>query len=237
MKGEKKTADKFGGFIREATYTIRDAVEDKAVVPLLYEGRHVLQEVNQKAVDKMFDAMCEGLTTEQRADLKRKFTAKDELNRLQSRMYLIAWDISQHFSNQWKGTGFKGQIAAPGKKEALILKKHLDQFGKVTSEVIISGPGEIEDPEDKKSADEDESVEIFWKEMMARYRTEKEYNRQIIESFKKREEPDILIVVHKLLTGFDAPRNVVLYIARNLKEHNLLQAIARDGMKLNFRMW
>jgi type I restriction enzyme R subunit len=227
MKGEKKTADKFGGFIREATYTIRDAVEDKAVVPLLYEGRHVLQEVNQKAVDKMFDAMCEGLTTEQRADLKRKFTAKDELNRLQSRMYLIAWDISQHFSNQWKGTGFKGQIAAPGKKEALILKKHLDQFGKVTSEVIISGPGEIEDPEDKKSADEDESVEIFWKEMMARYRTEKEYNRQIIESFKKREEPDILIVVHKLLTGFDAPRNVVLYIARNLKEHNLLQAIAR----------
>ncbi|MCH7226267.1 type I restriction endonuclease subunit R [Haloferula sp. A504] len=227
MKKEKSTADKFGGFIKEATYTIRDAVEDKAVVPLLYEGRHVLQEVNTKAVDKMFDAMCEGLTDEQRADLKRKFSAKDELNRLQSRMYIIAWDISQHFSKEWLGTEFKGQVTAPGKREALMLKGFLDQFGKVTSEVIISGPGEIENPEEHQQEEKDESIELFWKAMMAKYGSEKEYNRQIIEAFKKKEEPHLLIVVDKLLTGFDAPRNVVLYIARSLKEHNLLQAIAR----------
>lgn len=227
MKREKSTADKFGGFIEEATYTIRDAVDDKAVVPLLYEGRHVLQEVNTKAVDKMFDAMCEGLTPEQRADLKRKFSARDELNRLQSRMYLIAWDISQHFSKEWLGTEFKGQVTAPGKREALLLKSFLDQFGKVTSEVVISGPGEIENPADHQQAEKDESIELFWKAMMAKYGTEKEYNRQIIEAFKKKEEPHLLIVVDKLLTGFDAPRNVVLYIARSLKEHNLLQAIAR----------
>ncbi len=227
MKKEKSTADKFGGFIKEATYTIRDAVDDKAVVPLLYEGRHVLQEVNTKAVDKMFDAMCEGLTPEQRADLKRKFSARDELNRLQSRMYLIAWDISQHFSKEWLGTEFKGQVTAPGKREALLLKSFLDQFGKVTSEVVISGPGEIENPEDHQQEEKDESIELFWKAMMAKYSSEKEYNRQIIEAFKKKEEPHLLIVVDKLLTGFDAPRNVVLYIARSLKEHNLLQAIAR----------
>lgn len=227
MKKEKSTADRFGGFIKEATYTIRDAVEDKAVVPLLYEGRHVLQEVNKKAVDKMFEAMCEGLTDEQRADLKRKFSAKDELNRLQSRMYLIAWDISQHFSKEWLGTEFKGQVTAPGKREALMLKGFLDQFGKVTSEVIISGPGEIENPEEHQQEEKDESIELFWKAMMAKYGSEKEYNRRIIEAFKKQEEPHILIVVDKLLTGFDAPRNVVLYIARSLKEHNLLQAIAR----------
>ena len=227
MKKEKNTARTFGGFIEDATYTIRDAVADKAVVPLLYEGRHVLQEVNQKAVDRLFEAMCEGLTREQRADLKRKFSGRDELNRLQSRMYLIAWDISQHFSNEWKGTGFKGQVTAPGKKEALMLKGYLDQFGKVTSEVIISGPGEIENPEEQKGEEKDESVELFWKEMMSKYGSEKEYNRQIIDAFKKREEPHLLIVVDKLLTGFDAPRNVVLYIARSLKEHALLQAIAR----------
>lgn len=227
MKKEKSTADKFGGFIKEATYTIRDAVEDKAVVPLLYEGRHVLQEVNTKAVDKMFDAMCEGLTGEQRADLKRKFSAKDELNRLQSRMYLIAWDISQHFSKEWLGTEFKGQVTAPGKREALMLRGFLDQFGKVTSEVIISGPGEIENPEEHQQEEKDESIELFWKAMMAKFGSEKEYNRQIIEAFKKKEKPHLLIVVDKLLTGFDAPRNVVLYIARSLKEHNLLQAIAR----------
>lgn len=226
MKKEKSTAQKFGGFI-EPAYTIRDAVDDKAVVPLLYEGRHVLQEVNQKAIDPMFEAMCEGLTPEQKADLKRKFAARDELNRLQSRLYLIAWDVSRHFSKQWKGTGFKGQLTAPGKKEALMIKAYLDQFGKVSSEVIISGPGEIENPEEHKQPEQDESVELFWKGMMAKYGNEKEYNKQIINSFKNGDDPEILIVVDKLLTGFDAPRNVVLYIARSLKEHGLLQAIAR----------
>ncbi len=226
MKKEKSTATKFGGFI-EPAYTIRDAVDDKAVVPLLYEGRHIVQEVNQKPVDTMFEAMCEGLTKEQTADLKRKFTARDELNRLQSRLYLIAWDVGQHFSKQWKGTGFKGQLTAPGKKEALLLKAFFDQFGKVSTEVIISGPGEIENVEEHQTAEKDESVELFWKSIMAKYGTEKEYNRRIIDAFKKGDEPEVLIVVDKLLTGFDAPRDVVLYIARTLKGHGLLQAIAR----------
>jgi type I restriction enzyme, R subunit len=226
MKKEKNTADKFGGFI-EPAYTIRDAVEDEAVVPLLYEGRHIMQEVNQKAIDPMFEAMCEGLTKEQKADLKRKFAARNELNRLHSRLYLIAWDVSQHFSKQWKGTEFKGQLTAPGKKEALILKSFIDQFGKVSCEVIISGPSEIENPEEHKKPEQDESVEVFWNQMMSKYGSEKEYNRQIINGFKKGDEPEIIIVVDKLLTGFDAPRNVVLYIARSLKEHTLLQAIAR----------
>jgi type I restriction enzyme R subunit len=226
MKEEKNTAAKFGGFI-EPAYTIRDAVEDKAVVPLLYEGRHVMQEVNKKPVDTLFEAMCEGLTKDQKADLKRKFSRRDELNRLQSRLYLIAWDVSQHFSKQWKDTGFKGQITTSGKREALLLKRFFDEFGKVKTEVIISGPGEIENPEEHQQAEEDESVEKFWKLMMAKYGTEKEYNRRIIDSFKKAGEPELLIVVDKLLTGFDAPRNVVLYIARSLKGHTLLQAIAR----------
>ncbi|PTX94088.1 restriction endonuclease subunit R [Spartobacteria bacterium LR76] len=226
MKAEKNTANKFGGFI-EPAYTIREAVEDNAVVPLLYEGRHILQAVNQKPVDQMFEAMCDGLTPEQKADLKRKFSARDELNRLHSRLYLIAWDVSQHFAGQWKGTGFKGQITVPGKKEALILKDFFDQFGKISTEVIISGPTEIENAEEHPKVEQDESVERFWKSMMAKYGSEKEYNRCLIESFKKGDDPEVLIVVDKLLTGFDAPRNVVLYIARNLKGHTLLQAIAR----------
>ncbi len=225
MKKEKNTAQKFGGFI-EPTYTIRDAVADQAVVPLLYEGRHIMQNVNQKAVDLMFEGMCQGLTPEQKADLKRKFVSRDELNRLESRLYLIAWDVSQHFSMQWANTGFKGQLTASGKKEALILKRFIDQFGKVSSEVVISGPQEIEG-DDGTMVIKDESVEKFWKVMMKKYGTEKEYNRQIISAFKNTDTPELIIVVDKLLTGFDAPRNVVLYIARSLKEHSLLQAIAR----------
>ena len=66
----------------------------------------------------------------------------------------------------------------------------------------------------------------FWRKMMDRYGNEDDYNRAIIEGFKGPGDPEIIIVVNKLLTGFDAPRNTVLYIARNLKEHGLLQAIA-----------
>jgi type I restriction enzyme R subunit len=223
MKKEKNTAQKFGGFI-EPAYTIRNAVEDKAVVPLLYEGRHVMQDVNQKAVDRMFEAMAGGLTREQKADLKKKFASRDELNRLESRLYLIAWDVSQHFEKTWKGSGFKGQLTAQGRKEALLIKKFLDQFGKVSSEVLISSP---DDREGEREDQTDENVQKFWKAQMAKHGNEKDYNRNVIGAFKNGDEPEIIIVVEKLLTGFDAPRNVVLYIARSLKEHTLLQAIAR----------
>ena len=222
-KKEKNTARKFGGFI-EPAYTIRDAVEDKAVVPLLYEGRHVMQDVNQKAVDKMFEAMCEGLTPEQKGDLKRKFTSRDELTRLESRIYLIAWDVSRHFRDTWQGSGFKGQLAAPSKKTALMFKRFFDDFGHLSTEVLISAP---DDREGEGDGPVDENVQKFWKDQMARHGDEKAYNKNLINGFKHGDEPEIIIVVNKLLTGFDAPRNIVLYIARNLKEHTLLQAIAR----------
>ncbi|MBW6457141.1 MAG: DUF3387 domain-containing protein [Trueperaceae bacterium] len=63
--------------------------------------------------------------------------------------------------------------------------------------------------------------------MMKRHGSEEDYNKQIVNAFKFGDEPEILIVVDKLLTGFDAPRNTVLYLARRLKDHTLLQAIAR----------
>ncbi|MBA7579022.1 hypothetical protein ES708_20888 [subsurface metagenome] len=72
-----------------------------------------------------------------------------------------------------------------------------------------------------------DAVVKFWKKMMKRYGNEGDYNKQIINQFKNGAEPEILIVIDKLLTGFDAPRNVVLYLCRILREHTLLQAIAR----------
>jgi type I restriction enzyme R subunit len=105
-------------------------------------------------------------------------------------------------------------------------KEVLDEIGHVSREIIISPPNDNEGNEevDKESKD---MVRKFWDRMMARYKTEEEYNRQIIDAFKGSGEPEILIVVSKLLTGFDAPHNTVLYVCKSLREHNLLQAIAR----------
>ena len=225
LKSEKSTAEKFGGFI-QPIYTINDAVEDKAVVPLLYEGRHVLQDVDKKPIDTWFDRVCKDLSEKQVIDLKRKFSKIEKLNLTDQKIFMIAYDVSEHYSKNWQGTGFKAQIATDSKAAALKFKQYLDEIGKVSSEVVISAPDDREGYEDVYE-DPTEDVVKFWKSIMKRFGSETEYNKQVIASFKYGEQPEILIVVEKLLTGFDAPRNTVLYIAKSMKEHTLLQAIAR----------
>jgi type I restriction enzyme R subunit len=201
-------------------------VKDGAVVPLLYEGRHVEQDVNRNGIDVWFERVSRDLTPDQRGDLKRKFARYSEIGQTEPTIYCIAYDISEHYAKNWKGTGFKAQLATRSKRAALLFKRALDEIGMVTSEVIISAPDDREgyDEVDDESREE---VVRFWKKMMGKYGDEKVYNRSIVESFKSREDPEILIVVDKLLTGFDAPKNTVLYLDKPLKAHGLLQAIAR----------
>ena len=220
----RNTFAQFGDLFRPA-YPIEQAVRDKAIVPLLYEARHVPQSVDRAAIDSWFERMTAGLTKEQRADLKRKFATEDHLNRALQKIRLVAWDIGVHFSTHLQGTGLKGQLIAPGKLTALKYKDCLDEFGLVSSEVLISAPGEIEGEDGP--GDDNVRITEFWERMMDRFGTEEAYNRQLINAFKHGEEPGIIIVVDKLTTGFDAPRNAVLYLTRKLRQHTLLQAIAR----------
>lgn len=232
MKKDKTTIGKFGGFI-QPIYSIRDAVSDKAVVPLLYEGRIVPLEVKEAAIDAWFEKITSNLSKAQAADLKRKFATSDHVSRAEQRIMAIAWDVSCHFRDNWKGTGFKAQLVTRRKHIALLYKKYLDEFNMVTSQAIISGPDDREGHESTEESEEDRKdksdhqVQLFWKDMMARYGTEEAYNKTLIRAFKGEGDPEIIIVVDKLLTGFDAPRNTVLYLDRDLKEHTLLQAIAR----------
>lgn len=225
MKKEKSTAVKFGGIIG-TPYTINQAVEDEAVLPLYYESRLAVQNVTQNSIDKYFDIISRDLTDKQKADLKKKFSTRRILNEAEQKIANVALDISQHFEHKYKGTGFKGQLTVPSKAIALKYKKYLDELGMVTSEVVISAPDTREGNDDIYEENSSE-VNQFWKRMIDRFGNESEYNAQIINQFKNAPEPELLIVVDKLLTGFDAPKNSVLYIARSLKEHGLLQAIAR----------
>jgi type I restriction enzyme R subunit len=224
LKKERNTLSTFGGLIHR--YAIDEAVADGAVVPLLYEGRLVEQQITGGVIDCWFDKISEGLTEKQKADLKRKFSRMDALSKTGQAIRAKAFDISEHFRQYWQGTSFKAQLVAPSKAAAVRFKDVLDEIGHVTSEIIISPPDDNEGNEeiDKESND---LVRVFWDRMMTRYKTEEEYNRQIIEAFKGSDDPEILIVVSKLLTGFDVPRNTVLYVCKSLREHNLLQAIAR----------
>ncbi|MGE3335901.1 MAG: type I restriction endonuclease subunit R [Rhodospirillaceae bacterium] len=224
LKKEKNTFATFGDLIHQ--YTIDEAVADEAVVPLLYEGRMVEQQISGEVIDTWFEKISEGLTDKQKADLKRKFSRMDALSKTGQAIRAKGYDISEHYRRFWQGTGFKAQLVAPSKAAAIRFKDVLDDIGHVTCEIVISAPDDHEGNEeiDKESTD---LVRKFWDQMMARYGSEAEYTRQIIEAFKGPDDPEILIVVSKLLTGFDAPRNTVLYVCKQLKEHNLLQAVAR----------
>ena len=226
MKKEKRalTDKKFGTIID--VYAIDQAVKDGAVVPLLYEARHVDLEQNEKAIDTWFERHTQGLTDAQKADLKKKYSRAEMLNKADQVIYMRSFDISEHFRQNWQGTGFKAQLVAPSKVAALMYKKCLDDIGHVTSEVVMSQPDTREGNENTDDAPSDVVV-AFWEKMLKRYGSEEEYNKQVINQFKYGDELEILIVVDKLLTGFDAPRNTVLYLTRTLREHTLLQAIAR----------
>ena len=236
LQREKNTLATFGGLIHR--YAIDQAVRDEAVVSLLYEGRIVEQQINPETIDSWFDKLSEGLSEHQRADLKAKYSRLNALARTEQAIHARAFDVSEHYRQHWQGSGFKAQLVAPSKAAACRYKEILDEIGHVTSEIVISPPDDHEGIEEVEEVEEVEGIEeadldsgsavrAFWQRMMDRYGTEGEYNRQIIDAFKHSEHPEILIVVSKLLTGFDAPRNTVLYLCRSLREHNLLQAIMR----------
>lgn len=220
-----KTARTFGGIIKPV-YTIKQAVEDRAVVPLLYEGRIVPQFVTEGPIDGFFDRVCEDLTEEQTVDLKKKFSRTDTLNQTEQRIYSIAMDISEHYAANWKGTGFKAMLVTPKKRVAILYKNFLDEIGKVTSEVLITAPDDREG-EETPYGGTPETVKAFWKQMMDEHGTPHKYQENLIARFKGHEAPEIMIVVDKLLTGFDEPKVTVMYLDRRLCGHTLLQAVAR----------
>jgi type I restriction enzyme, R subunit len=222
---EKSDVAKFGGLIH--TYAIDEAVADGAIVPLLYEGRMVELNQNQAAIDIWFERHTQGLTDQQKADLKKKYARAEMLNKAEQVIYMRAFDISEHYRQNWQGTGFKAQLVAPNKAAALRYNAFLNELGAVTSEVIISTPDQREGFDEIDAEESTDTVVAFWQRMMKRYGSEEDYNKSIVNAFKNGDEPEILIVVDKLLTGFDAPRNTVLYLTRRLKDHSLLQAIAR----------
>jgi type I restriction enzyme R subunit len=224
FKKDKSTAAKFGGIID--AYTVDQAVKDKAVVPLLYEGRLAKQTVNASPLDTFFEMVSEPLTEYQKADFKRKFSRADQLNSAEQKIYAIAWNISLHFRDNWQGTPFKAQLVCDKKINAVRYKQFLDEIGIVSSEVLISAPDDREG-EDSAYEKSPEKINQFWKKMLDEHGNSKTYEKNVISRFKNQEDPEIIIVVDKLLTGFDEPKNTVLYLTRNLQSHKLLQAIAR----------
>ncbi len=222
---DDKTENKFGSIIH--SYTMQQAVKDKTVTPLLYEERVPELNTNDAAIDSWFDRITQKLSADQKNDLKRKFSQRGQIYQVEGRIELIAHDISDHFQN-FKQQHLKGQLACDSKASAIRYKMALDKIGKVSSVIAISAP-DTREGHDTVDGESKDIVQRWWQDNVAREYggDEKAYTKAIIEAFGTDAGPDIMIVVDKLLTGFDEPKNTVLYIDKPLKQHNLIQAIAR----------
>ncbi|MCD8528903.1 MAG: HsdR family type I site-specific deoxyribonuclease, partial [Chitinophagales bacterium] len=228
MKKEKSTAAKFGGIID--TYTITEAVEDGAIVPILYEGRLAVQNVNQEALDRGFDIVAEDTSNYEKAELKKKMSKAGMISKTDQNIYETALDISRHFNQNWGAdntgvhSGFRGMVVCPDKLTAVKYKKAFDLIRKVKTEVVMSSPDRREGNDDVHSSEASE-VTQYYDYLRTKYGNDTDTG--IIQQYEKGESIELLIVIDKLLTGFDVPQTIVMYLCRKLKEHTLLQAIAR----------
>lgn len=224
MKKDRNIFDKFGGLIHK--YSLDDALKDKAIVPLIYEGKMVDQEVSKEAIDMRLDMLTRNLTSEQKNEVMMKWSKFEKVASSEQRLELIAWDIAKNYNETLKGTGFNAMLACNKKVEAVkyynIFK---DEFPELEVAVVISSP-DMREGEGSIDEDTNDIVKKFYINAISNYKNEEEYEETIKSKFING-DIDILIVVDKLLTGFDAPRASTLYLDKQIKEHNLLQAIAR----------
>lgn len=225
MKKEKNTISKFGKLIHK--YTIKDGVDDGAIVPLIYEGRFVDQKVDEENIDLWFEQRTKRLTDAQKDDLARKWSSIRRLSSTDARIKRIALDIYDHYTEGYKNTGFKAMLATNYKRDAVRYLECFESFGDLNCAVVISSPDMREGIDDIDESTDNKVIQ-FWNKMMKQYGDENKYEEAIKNKFCDG-EIDILIVCSKLLTGFDAPVCQVLYIDKELKEHGLLQAIARTN--------
>ena len=221
LKREKNSFAKFGGEIHR--YTIDDAVKDGAVMPLLYEGRYVGQKVlDHEGLTRKFDLISRELGYEAKRDLQQKWARFERVESSEQRLELIAVDINEHIKKTLKKSGFKAMLATQRKYDAIKYHEIFEEFGEIKSAYVISS-----NEHEELEGGHKEYIAKAWQETIKDYGSEEAYLKYVKNEFIYGDEIDLLIVVDKLLTGFDAPRASTLYIDKQLKEHNLLQAIAR----------
>ena len=221
LKREKNSFAKFGGEIHR--YTIDDAVKDGAVLPLLYEGRYVGQEVlDPEGLTRKFDLISRELGDEAKRDLQQKWARFERVASSEQRLELIAVDINEHIKKTLKKSGFKAMLATQRKYDAIKYHEIFEEFGEIKTAYVISS-----NEHEELEGGHKEYVAKAWQDTIRGYGSEEEYLKHVKDEFIYGDDIDLLIVVDKLLTGFDAPRASTLYIDKQLKEHNLLQAIAR----------
>ena len=206
-KNDRSTARVFGPYIH--TYTIQQAVEDRATVPIYYESRLPELRVEGETIDAVFERVFAERNENERAAIKNKYATIEAVAGAPKRIERMCLDLIDHFEKYIHPNGFKAQVVACTRDAAVTYVETLERLGAPDVALIMSGTHQDV-------------------ERLVKYHTSKEQKRALIERFKNENDPlKILVVCDMLLTGFDAPVEQVMYLDSPLREHTLLQAIAR----------
>ena len=206
-KQDRSTLRTFGPYID--TYTIEQAVRDGATVPIFYESRLPELRIIGQTIDRVFDRVFAERSDEERAAIRRRYATEQAIAGAPRRIKAICLDLIDHFTRYIAPNRFKAQVVAASRHDAVTFKETLDRLNAPESAVIMSAGHNDE-------------------ERLARWHRGREQQDRLIGRFKDRDDPlSILVVCDMLLTGFDAPVEQVMYLDAPLREHGLLQAIAR----------
>ncbi len=206
-KKDRSTPSTFGPYID--TYTIQQSVADHATVPIFYESRLPDVHIDGSSLDALFDRVFRDYPPEEQEAIKKRYANLNSIIRSPQRIEQICMDVIQHFETHIQPNGFKAQIVAIDRATAVLYQETLIRLQAPESAVIVS-------------ASNDDA------ERLKKYALTKSQEDALVDRFKDPHDPlSILVVCDKLLTGFDAPVEQVLYVDDGLRDHTLLQAIAR----------
>jgi len=199
-------------------YSIGDGIDDGLILPVHFTLRHNMEwEIDADSVDLEFDREFADLTIDEKQEVIEKYLTSTEISELRPRVEEVVWageqkGIIDHFEKTVRPNNWKGMVVTPSRKAAAIYGEELRKYYD-PEEVAVLYTSTGDDPE-----------------TVRQFHTTPEERDAIVEDFKDPDkDPKLLVVVDMLLTGFDAPVLKTMYLDRNLKNHNLLQAIARTN--------
>lgn len=194
-------------------YSIRQSIEDGSTVRIIYEPRLPEVHVPKETLDQEFLKITTDLSEEDQDRVMQKSAKLRTILKARSRIEKVAEDIANHYRTHVEPNGFKAQLAAVDREACALYKEELDKHLPPEYSTVIYTPAPNDD------------------ERLRKYHMPKEEQLNIARNtFQRPEElPKIIIVTDMLLTGFDAPIELVMYLDKPLRDHKLLQAIARTN--------
>jgi len=193
-------------------YSVKQGIDDGLILPVYFTLRHEMEwEIDEAGLDEKFEQEFRGKTTEEKRKEIRKSVTATTLAEIEPRVEKAVEEIDAHYDDHVSPNGWKGMVVTPSRRSAAMYGERLI---------------------DRR---DDEEIEVLYtstkddSDLIKQFHTDSEERDSIVKAFKQEENPKLLVVHNMLLTGFDAPILKTMYLDRNLKNHNLMQAIARTN--------